>query len=195
MRAAARLALAAGLVVLEGYVYVRYRQFGAQFHYLLHGFAGAAAGLVLLVTARLTGHGWGVAPWVAVVAGRLVSALPDVLFLTVEVPHQRWMDVFVAHIAIHLVPWATTWSFALFCLAVLAMTVLLLGWRRQAAVAAALTALVAAVGLAVRQPVPRTLEDLRSRPQLACVIPGLAGEPAAANGPILGTAAPGWWNR
>jgi len=58
MRAAARLALAAGLVVLEGYIYLRYRQFGAQFHYLLHGFAGAAAGLALLVAARLTGHGW-----------------------------------------------------------------------------------------------------------------------------------------
>lgn len=195
MRTVARLALTAGLVILEGYVFVRYREFGAEFHYLLHGFTGAAVGLVLLVGARLTGHGQGVAPWVAVAIGRLVAALPDILYLTVEVPHQRWMDLFVAHIAVHLVPSAVAWSLALFVLGVVAMTAVLLGRRRVAAAGVVLTAVLAVGGLAVREPIPRTLEELRSRPQLTCVIPALAAAPAAADGPILVGVPPGWWNR
>lgn len=195
MRVAARLALAAGLVALESYVFLRYREFGAQFHYLLHGFVGAAAGLALLVSARLTGHGAGVAPWVAAAIGRLISALPDVLFLTVEVPHQRWMDVFVAHIAVHLVPSAVTWTLVLFSLSVFATTALLLGHRVAAAGGVCLTMVLAVGGLVLREPIPRTLEELRSRPQLTCVIPALAAGSAPVAAPILVAPPPGWWNR
>lgn len=195
IRTVSRLALAAGVVALEGYVFVRYREFGAEFHYLLHGFAGAAAGLGLLVVARLTGRGAAVAPWVAAAVGRLVAALPDILFLTVEVPHQRWMDVFVAHITVHLVPSAVIWTLVLFALSVFATTALLLGHRVAAAGGVCLTMVLAVGGLVLREPIPRTLEELRSRPQLTCVIPALATGSAPVAAPILVGPPPGWWNR
>jgi len=73
-----RRILSAVLVLLvEGYLYVRYAQFDAEFHFWLHGLLGGALGMaaviaVRLLTSRRRPHGRpAVAPWEAGGAGHL----------------------------------------------------------------------------------------------------------------------------
>lgn len=173
-------AAAAGAVGLEVYLHQAYRAFDTLFHYLLHGLVGAAAGLVVLVALRLLGRGCRVPLWAGALLGRLVSAVPDVLFVAVDAPHERWMDVFVAHIAVHVVPRPLTWAFALFALAVGAAAAVILGGQRLAAGCAALALTLGVAGLAVREPIPSTLEGLRALPGYACVLPSPTPEVAAS---------------
>lgn len=97
------MALLAGLVVLEGALARAYVVRGTAWHLLLHSSIGfglglAAGGLVAAGRDRPTrGLAWAV-------AGQVVSVTPDVLFLYLRLPHQRWMDVFVGHISIHTGP-------------------------------------------------------------------------------------------
>lgn len=171
MSAGARGALAGGLLVLELYLAVRYRAFGAAYHHLLHGWLGAAAGLVAWTAAAARGRRPAVPVWAAAVAGHLVSALPDVLFLAADEPHRPWMDVFVGHITAHLVPGRLWWALGVFTVAVLAAAATVAGARRSALAGAVAVVVAAGLGFATAEPLPRTLQDLRARPELACVLP------------------------
>lgn len=157
----------ATLVVVEAYLTHRYLAFGAQFHLLLHGYVGAAVGLAAWAVAHRRGAAAGAAPWLAAGAGHLASAAPDVLFLAADLPHQTWMDVFVAHISIHFVPAPLWWSFGMLAIGVLAAAAATLGRRLVAVTAAAGVVLAGAMGLALADALPRTLQQVRAHPQIA----------------------------
>ncbi|GAC1326284.1 MAG: hypothetical protein NVSMB13_10930 [Mycobacteriales bacterium] len=101
-RLGALLALA-GLAALEWEVARAYITRGTAWHLLVHSALGFGLGLAagaLVSSARgrpVPGLGWAV-------IGQAVSIAPDVAFLYLRLPHQRWMDVFVGHISIHTAP-------------------------------------------------------------------------------------------
>jgi hypothetical protein len=167
-----RRLLITAAVALAGEVYfaLRYAEFGALFHYWLHGLWGMAAGLAVAVlwrAARSPRTGPGAQLVAAAAAGRLLFAVPDVLFLALDTPHAGWMDVFGAHISLHFVPAPVAWAYAAFAIAVVAASLGALGRRLPAAGLAVGVAIALAAGLVVRQPLPRTLDEVRSDPQIA----------------------------
>ena len=158
MRRVAALAGWAALVALEVVVARAYVGFGTWWHWLLHTQVGwgvglATAALVAVVSRRR------VPAVVALLAGQLVSIVPDLQFRFGRMPHEPSMDVWLGHIAIHTGP-----SPVLFALGAL----LLGGWahiaatvgRRRAGAALALGALALVVGACVlARPLPTTLAD------------------------------------
>jgi hypothetical protein len=115
------------VLATEGYLYFRYAQFGAQFHFWLHGLFGAALGLAALTLVRVlrTRHHCdpargAVAPWEAGWVGHIYSAVPDVLLLGFGVLHVLWMDVFAFHITLHFIPIPLVTMLVLFLLALAA---------------------------------------------------------------------------
>jgi hypothetical protein len=168
---------AAVVLLAEAYLYWRYAQLHAQFHYWLHTLLGAAIGLGGLIGARLAarrrrsldagGRRYLLTPWEAVALGHLYAAFPDLLFLTFGLPHDYWMDAFALHITIHFIPAPVPTALALFLLA-LAGYGLVMSQRRRAAAAAlsvAVLTVIAVVPLAAS--VPTDIQDLRSDPRLA----------------------------
>ncbi len=156
----------AALVVLvggEAYFYLRYVQLGAQFHFWLHALLGGALGLGLLVLARLVRPGLA-RPWRAGEAGlvgHLWSAVPDVLFLAAGVLHVAWMDVFSLHITAHFLwPGPLLAALVLWGSTVLAWTAERLGERRLAAGALLLGVAFLGVAVALRAPLPTTLQQV-----------------------------------
>lgn len=162
-----RYAVAAVVAAVEGWFFLRYAASGAEFHFWLHALLGGALGLGLLVLLRLlrpVREGWTPAEQAGLsgLAGHLLSAVPDVLFLTAGVLHAAWMDAFVVHISAHFLwPGPLLAAVVLWTLVVGAWTALRLGARRTAA--GGLVAAVAFLGLAVvlRSPLPTTLEQVR----------------------------------
>jgi hypothetical protein len=110
----ATAAIAVLVVVIEGYFLVRYLAFGALFHLYVHGLLGVGLALAGHAAWRARRPGGAGAPELlgVALAGHIASAVPDVLFLTAEIPHAAWMDVFVAHISIHFVPAPLALTFA-----------------------------------------------------------------------------------
>ena len=156
------------VLLTEGYLYYRYAQFGAEFHFWLHGLFGAALGVAALTAGRLvSSRRWrrdpgtgAVAPWEAGWVGHVYSAIPDVLFLGFGVLHVLWMDVFAFHITLHFVPVPLITMLVLFVLALLAY-----GLAASGKALAAVGVLVGAAGalvaaLALAAPLPDSLADL-----------------------------------
>lgn len=158
---------AALVAVTEGYLYARYAQLGAEFHFWLHGLFGAALGLAALTAVRIVRTRCGgdpgsgaVPPWESGFLGHLYSALPDVLFLGFGVLHVLWMDVFAFHITLHFLPAPLI---TMLVLIVLSLGAYGLATTRRPVGAAGL--LVVATGvlitaLALAEPIPDTLADL-----------------------------------
>ncbi len=152
LRTAGVALLVAGVETWLGYEYhVR----GTDWHFVLHTLLGCGAGFAvaaLLGSRRVVG-------WVLL--GQALSVLPDVLFITAGIPHQRWMDVFVAHITIHVVAQPLLVAATLFLVAGWGWW--LAAWTSQRA-AGRLLALagVAVVGiaLALHHPIPTSLAQL-----------------------------------
>jgi hypothetical protein len=163
---------AAVLLAAELYLYLRYAALDGQFHFWLHGLLGWALALVVLTALRLRAGGSArparVTAWEAVGLAHLYSAFPDIMFLTGEVLHARWMDVFALHITVHFIPAPVLTALVLFLLATacygLAMS------RRRRAAAGGLIAAGATLAVAVTfaAPLPSSIEDLRDDPRLAC---------------------------
>lgn len=170
-RALALAAAGAGeSVVAQAYV-----QRGTTWHLLLHTLIGLGLGLAAGATASALvqnrgrarhpdsrGRPFGPVRWA--VAGQLVSIVPDLLFVVLRIPHAQWMDVFIGHITIHLVPAPL----------LVALTVFLLGssaWfaavvlRRRLVGAVLAVSTVAALGtaLALAAPIPTSLSDYSDR--------------------------------
>lgn len=161
----------------ETFLLLRYAAFGAQFHYFLHGFVGVAVGLAVLALARAASPRVAASPRATVlgaaVAGRVMAAAPDILFLAADLPHERWMDVFLAHIAVHFMPAPVATAFGLFVIGVAAAGAAVLGRHRAAVVAAVAVLVLLGAGLVVRDPLPATLDDIRAHPEIAlsCRLP------------------------
>ena len=149
---------------------------GTTWHLLLHTLIGLGLGLaagaaVSSLTQSRSGSGrrpeqegrpFGPVRWA--VAGQLVSIVPDLLFAVIRIPHARWMDVFVGHITIHLVPAPLLVALAVFLLgssAWFAAVVL----RRRLGGALLAVATVASLGLALAlaDPIPTRLSDYGDR--------------------------------
>lgn len=146
------------LLALELLLWKGYAAFRTTWHYLLHTGLGVGAGLsaaALLSAARrrpTRGLAWGL-------GGQLVSVAPDVMFRMLRMPHERWMDVFLAHVTIHTSPlplFATTsagvlgtWGWYAGCS----------GRRRLATGLAAVALVLLTVVLALHTPIPTALAD------------------------------------
>ena len=161
------------VVLVEVYLYVRYAELGAQFHFWLHGLFGAALGVAALTVLRLLRrwtHG-AVAPWEAGWAGHLYSAVPDVLFLGFGVLHVLWMDVFAVHITLHFVRWPLATMWVLFALSLMAYGLAMAARRAPAVGVLALTGVLTAVALASASDLPETVEQVRGHDGLALLCP------------------------
>lgn len=115
------------LAAAETLLLLSYRGHQASFHWATHFLVGlSVAALVNLVWLALKG-----APargqLLSVLGWHLMAMFPDLLF-AVGVPHDAWMDVFLAHISSHDVPGgAYTWLFVALALSAL-YAVFLAGW-------------------------------------------------------------------
>jgi cbb3-type cytochrome oxidase subunit 3 len=182
---------AAAVVVLEVLLYVQYTRLDGEFHYWLHGLIGGAVGLGASTAARLRGRR-GLTGWEAGVLGHLYSAAPDILFLTADLPHARWMDVFAFHVGAHFVSAPVLTALALFLLALAGYALVTsrrAGPARAAAAPLAAAVVIAAVAVATAAPVPTDVEDLRADPRLAWHhpphrVPFPPGGPAGADSPV-----------
>jgi len=156
------------VALTEGYLYYRYAQFGAQFHFWLHGLFGAALGLAALTGLRML-RAWrrggepatgAVAPWEAGWVGHLYSAVPDFLFLGFGVLHVLWMDVFAFHITLHFIPAPLIIMLVLFLLTLAAygLATSRRPWVATGMLAVATGVLVGAVAAAA--PIPDRLADV-----------------------------------
>jgi hypothetical protein len=175
----ATAAIAVLVVVIEGYFLVRYLAFGALFHLYVHGLLGVGLALAGHAAWRARRPGGAGAPELlgVALAGHIASAVPDVLFLTAEIPHAAWMDVFVAHISIHFVPAPLALTFAVLAAGVAAQVARVAGAARVLALSALLAVALPAGGLAARSPLPSSIEDLRADPRIAltCALPDALG--------------------
>lgn len=103
--------------VLEVLLAAGYTQQDAAYHWLVHLFSGGATALLLAAAVLLLRRRPPARPGhlavVAVVAGHLLAAFPDVLFALGR-PHRPWMNVFLAHLAAHGAPGGTWGLLALF---------------------------------------------------------------------------------
>lgn len=169
---------AVGLVALlagELYLLEEYVRRGTGWHFLLHSLIGAAAGLVgataLAAARRRPGPALSPVGWAA--AGQAFSVLPDVLFPLARLPHQRWMDVFLGHITVHL-----AWQpliIATGCFLVAGWGWWLAAHAGRPALGVALAGLAVAVvvgALATAKPLPTRLADYARIDQSWCG-PGL----------------------
>ncbi|MBA3621238.1 MAG: hypothetical protein M3493_11375 [Actinomycetota bacterium] len=170
-----------GVVVaaVEGYLYWRYRALGAQFHFWLHGLLGAALAAFVLTVVGLVRRRPARPVWRAGLAGHAYSAGPDLVFLTLGVVHELWMDVFAFHITLHLIPAPLATMFAVFALSLVGWAATTLGRWRAAALLAGTAVAVTVAAFALRTPLPRTLEDVRADPGLALICPLAATPPTA----------------
>lgn len=100
-------ALAVQLVVLvlaELALFASYRAHDARFHWATHFLVGLAfTSLLLLARLMLTGAPGPRFLLLTVLAFHLYAMAPDLLFRA-GVPHDRWMNVFLGHVAAHYVP-------------------------------------------------------------------------------------------
>lgn len=138
----------------EGLLAYEYHVRGTDWHFVLHTLLGLGAGFAV---AALLGTRK-VARWALL--GQAVSVAPDVLFIAFGIPHQRWMDVFLADITIHVVAAP---------LAVAATLFLVAGWgwwisawtpaRLPGALLAIAGLVVVGVALALHHPIPTQLSD------------------------------------
>lgn len=165
------LAVAVLTAAVEAYLVARYAEFGALFHYWLHGLYGVAAGLVVTAVVaalrRRRQRAGGAALIAAALLGHLFFAAPDIVFLALDTPHAGWMDVFGAHITVHFVPLPVLSAFVAFALAVCAGAAAALRRRAAALATAGGVAVLFAVGLLLARPLPATLEDVRDHPGIA----------------------------
>lgn len=176
------LIVAGAVIAVEVWLYLRYAELGAQFHFWLHGLFGGAIGLGLLAAWRLV-RPTALSPWGPGFLGHLYSAFPDVLFLSAGIVHMYWMDAFAFHISLHFIPAPLWWMLGVFVLALSGER--LAAHRRRAATLGALMLSVGAVvlGLALRAPLPDTLQDVRAAPGIAvmCPLAPVEGQPDVAH--------------
>ena len=151
------ISLAVQLVVLvlaEIALYASYDAHDARFHWATHFLVGLAyASLVLLARLLVTGAPGPRFLLLVVLGFHVYAMLPDLLFRG-GLPHYRWMDVFLGHVASHYVPGGDgTWLVvALTCMGLYVGG--LTAWirARRAEAAAGMPPGVGLTGMAVLRP-------------------------------------------
>jgi hypothetical protein len=169
---------AAAVLLIEAYLYARYAQLDAQFHYWLHGLLGAALALAGLTATRLirgrrrpqsasAPRRRALTAWEAAGLGHLYAAFPDVLFLTFRLPHDYWMDAFGLHITVHFIPAPLLIALALFLLTLTGYGLVTAQLRGPATAALSAAALTAVAAISLASSAPTRIDDLRDDPRLA----------------------------
>lgn len=153
MRRVAVAAAWAGLLSVQLLVARTYLVRGTWWHYLLHVPIGVGVGLAVAALLSLR-RPQPALPWM--LAGQLVSVVPDLMFRFMRMPHEPSMDLYLGHISVHRGP-----SPVLVALGVL----LLGGWaflatRRRAAVLALAALVLLAAACLLATPLPTRLADL-----------------------------------
>lgn len=154
---AVRLVPLAVVVAMQALLASAYYERGTSWHFLLHTTFGLGLGLSVaaLVSARRRQP---VAALPFAVAGEAVSVLPDLLFVIGRLAHMRWMDVFVGHIRLHLVPEPLVVAVGLFVAGGWAWWLAAPAGRPRAGAALASGGLLAAaLAFAVADPLPTSL--------------------------------------
>lgn len=176
------LLVAGAVIAIEFWLYLRYADLGAQFHFWLHGLFGGAIGLSLLGAWRIV-RPTRLSPWGPGFLGHIYAAFPDVLFLSAGLVHMFWMDAFAFHISLHFIPAPLWWMLGVFVLALVGERLAV--HRRRAAGVGVLALGVGAValGLALRAPLPDTLQEVCARPGVAvlCPLAPAEGQPDVAH--------------
>ncbi len=106
------------LVLAEIALFASYSSHDARFHWATHLLVALAfSSLVLLVRLLVTGGPGPRFLLLTLLGFHLYAMLPDLVFRA-GVPHYRWMDVFLGHVASHYLPGGdVTWLLiALTCL-------------------------------------------------------------------------------
>ena len=172
MRRLPVLAGFSGILALEIGTAVAYLNLGTWWHWLLHQLVGWGVGLgTAALIGAFTRYKLPAVP--SLLAGQLLSIVPDLQFRYARMPHEPSMDLWLGHISIHTGP-----SPVLVALA----AVLLGGWewiatsydrtRLGAGLAVGALALAAGAGLLAR-PVPQQLSDYPlDTPPLAASLTG-----------------------
>jgi len=103
VRRCGRGAALVGLLAAEIAVAVAYLGFGTWWHWLLHQYVGWGVGLS---TAALVGAftRYRIPVTVALLAGQVLSIVPDLQFRYARMPHEPSMDLWLGHISIHTGP-------------------------------------------------------------------------------------------
>ena len=166
------------LVLAEIALYASYSAHDARFHWATHFLVGLAyASLVLLFRLLVTGAPGPRLLLMVVLGFHLYAMLPDLLFRG-GVPHYRWMDVFLGHVASHYLPGGDgSWlAIALTCLGLYVGA--LTAWirARTAEAAAGLPPGIGLTGMAVLRP--------QQDPARADLVHDEAG-PSDAEGPTV----------
>lgn len=158
--AVVRLVPLAVMIAVQALLAQAYYERGTSWHFLLHTTFGLGLGLSVaaLVSTRLR-RPVPALPFAA--AGEAVSVLPDLLFVLARVTHMRWMDVFVGHIRLHLVPGPLVVAVGLFAVG---------GWAwwlaspaarpRAGATLASAGLLVTVLAFAAARPLPTSLTQV-----------------------------------
>lgn len=105
-----RFCLACAVAIfLEVLLYLSYRAHDARFHWLTHFLVGASVAFLVMAAWSWKKRRPARLPVVWLLLGHLYAMVPDLLFRA-GVPHYPWMEIFLGHIASHLVPGRnTTW--------------------------------------------------------------------------------------
>jgi len=93
----------AAAVAVEVGLYGSYRGHDARFHWFTHFFVGAATALAVMTMVVVRRRRPVARPLVWPLVGHVIAMAPDLLF-TAGYAHQRWMNLFLGHIAVHFVP-------------------------------------------------------------------------------------------
>ena len=158
MRRLAAVAAWIGLVALEVVVARAYLGFGTWWHWLLHQQVGWGVGLATAALVATVSR-WRVPAVVALVAGQVVSIVPDLQFRFGRMPHEPSMDVWLGHIAIHTGPSPVLVALGALLLGGWAHIAVTVGRRRLAVPLALAGLLLVVVACAVARPLPTTLAD------------------------------------
>ncbi len=109
-------------------LYVTYFAHEARFHWFTHFYVGSSVAL-LVMTAVSRRIGRPVPfPFLWPVLGHILAMFPDFLFQA-GIAHQRWMDVFLAHLSSHFIP-GRNWTW--YAIWFVCVTVYLLSVHRNA---------------------------------------------------------------
>jgi pimeloyl-ACP methyl ester carboxylesterase len=151
--------LAVQLVILVAAEVLLFRSYGAfdsSFHWAAHFLVGVIASAVFLTAYLAIAAAPARGQLIVVLGFHLYAMAPDLLFRT-GIPHSTWMNVFLAHIAVHYIPGGDFTWLVLALLAYGGYAVVLTLWLRARATEAAL-GLVPGIGIGGRAVVRAQLD-------------------------------------